>query len=79
METPKDYKIPYEDLELVAEDGIKLKCYIMKQSRDLESYGASQMDIPDYMTDEQVRLVSSCSRSSVIRFHCRTSVSSYSI
>ena len=47
--------MPYQDLELVTEDNVKLRCYLMVQSRSLPKYGATEMPLPDDMTDEQVR------------------------
>ena len=56
MATPKDYNIPYQDLELVAQDGVKLRCYMMIQKRSLSELGAEQMVVPEDMSDETVRL-----------------------
>ena len=58
--TPAQFNIPYEDLELTTEDNVKLKCYLMIQSRALSEHGATPMSVPDDMTDEQVCGMTNC-------------------
>ena len=40
--TPLDYHIPYDDLELIAADGVKVKAYLMKQRKELLDRNDSQ-------------------------------------
>ena len=55
--TPEQFNIPYEDLELITQDDVRLKCYLMVQKRSLADLGATEMVLPEDMTDEQVRLL----------------------
>lgn len=41
--TPLDYHIPYDDLELVAADGVKVKAYLMKQRKE-DRYDSRALD-----------------------------------
>lgn len=53
MQTPHDYGLAYEDLTLDTIDGIKVKCYLMLQRRELETDSISTP--PLKATDEEVR------------------------
>lgn len=47
---PGQYGLPYHDLELQTEDGVKLKCYLLAQTKELASGTATQ----DAILDEEV-------------------------
>lgn len=49
MATPENYGLPYEDLTLDTVDGIKIKCYLLLQRKQIDSLSLREM------TDKQVR------------------------
>lgn len=57
---PTDFGLPYENLELVTPDNVKLRSYLLVQRRELSHPGAGRLDIQEDETDEEV-----CSCSSI--------------
>ena len=55
MPTPDVFGLAYEDLELVAQDGVKLRCYLLKQAKDLPQPEATKLAVPGAETDDEVR------------------------
>lgn len=54
--TPADYEIPFENLELVASDGVLVKAYLMKQRKTLVGHAPEMSDNipPSEQTDDEV-------------------------
>lgn len=53
--TPDQFGLdPYEDLELTAQDGVKLKCYLLVQSKVLPQAEAPRVPVDDGLTDAEV-------------------------
>jgi len=61
--TPRDFGLTYDDLTLDTVDGIKIKCYLLLQSKDLTNAGATQSRPEE--TDEQF----AARRPTIIMFH----------
>lgn len=54
---PGQYGLPYVDLELQADDGIKLRCYLLIQAKHLPQPDAAALPpgtIVDGMSDDEV-------------------------
>ncbi|KAI0788924.1 alpha/beta-hydrolase [Irpex lacteus] len=67
---PGQYGLPYVDLELQADDGIKLRCYLLIQAKHLPQPDAAALPpgtIVDGMSDDEVGLAAS--RPTIIMFH----------
>ncbi|KAJ3558749.1 hypothetical protein NP233_g11441 [Leucocoprinus birnbaumii] len=65
---PSDHGIPYEDLNLLTSDGVILRCYLLKQSKDIASNPNAvelEADSDDSLTDEEFI----ASRPTIIMFH----------
>ncbi|KAK7689509.1 hypothetical protein QCA50_007301 [Cerrena zonata] len=62
---PERFGLPYHDLELTAQDGVKLRCYLLVQSKDLSQADATDVPFVENMSDEQFI----ASRPTVIMFH----------
>ncbi|KAF8233868.1 alpha/beta-hydrolase, partial [Tricholoma matsutake] len=77
---PTDFGIPYQDLELKTSDGIRLRCYLLPQSRSLSPPEATPVR-DDAATDDEVSQYLHCcvgglpclqfisSRPTVVMFH----------
>ncbi|KIP05743.1 hypothetical protein PHLGIDRAFT_36294 [Phlebiopsis gigantea 11061_1 CR5-6] len=64
--TPDQFGLAYDALELTSQDGVKLKNYLMVQTRDLPQPEATRIEgVPDDLTDEEF----AASRPTVIMFH----------
>jgi abhydrolase domain-containing protein 13 len=51
---PTDFGLPYEDVELITPDNVRIKCYLMIQRNPLDIAGMTEIDIPEGKTDEEV-------------------------
>lgn len=51
--TPTDVGLNYEGRELVTPDGVKLRCYLLTQKKDLSLLGGPAIDSPE-QSDEEV-------------------------
>ena len=56
VETPRDHGLEYQDITLETIDGIKIKCYLMLQRKDIEM-DSSLTPPPLERADEEVRMV----------------------
>ncbi len=52
---PTDFDLPYQDLTLNTPDGVKLRCYLLTQRKELSNHGAKHIPSSEEETDEQVR------------------------
>jgi len=55
---PTSYGIPYEDLDLETSDGISLRCYLLKQSKNIATIrNAIQIpeDLNESLSQDEVR------------------------
>ncbi|EPS97150.1 hypothetical protein FOMPIDRAFT_1150275 [Fomitopsis schrenkii] len=71
--TPTDVGLNYEGRELVTPDGVKLRCYLLTQKKDLSLLGGPAIDSPE-QSDEEVyshfpRVQYASTRPVVMMFH----------
>ena len=52
---PTDFDLPYQDPHLTTPDGVKLKCFLLTQRKELLKHGAKLIHSPEDETDEEVR------------------------
>ncbi len=52
---PTDFDLPYRDLPLETPDGVKLRCYLLTQRKELPNIGAMPIESPDEESNEEVR------------------------
>ncbi|KAG2362901.1 alpha beta-hydrolase [Suillus spraguei] len=62
---PTDFGLEYQDLPLVTEDGITLRCYLLMQRTEINNSHAAQIDYADNQTDEEF----ASTRPTVLMFH----------
>ncbi|THH26554.1 hypothetical protein EUX98_g7628 [Antrodiella citrinella] len=63
--TPSQYGLPYHDLELRTEDGVKLKCYLLVQTRHLDLSNVSAQPHDGTVEDDKF----ASTRPTIIMFH----------
>lgn len=51
---PTDFGLTYEDLPLQTSDGLTLRCYILRQRKELGHHQEGHVDTNGYRTDEEV-------------------------
>lgn len=51
---PTDFGLPYQDVELLTPDEVKLRCYLLVQRKDLLHIGAEPFEGTEEETDEEV-------------------------
>ena len=54
---PIDFGLPYQDVELVTPDDVKLRCYLMVQRKDMSNVNGAYVETKAEETDDQVRRV----------------------
>lgn len=47
MATPTDHGLPYDELNLVTPDKVTLKCYMLRQRKDLLSSNRNTIELPE--------------------------------
>jgi hypothetical protein len=52
---PTDFGLEYQDLPLVTEDGLTLRCYLLMQRTEISNSHAAHVNYPDQQTHEEVR------------------------
>lgn len=52
---PTDFGLEYQDLPLVTEDGITLRCYLLMQRTEISNSHAAHIDYANQQTHEEVR------------------------
>ncbi|RPD56558.1 alpha/beta-hydrolase [Lentinus tigrinus ALCF2SS1-7] len=62
---PTDFDLPYQDLPLTTPDGVKLRCYLLTQRKELPNHGAKRIHSPEEETDEQF----AARRPTILMFH----------
>ncbi|OBZ78246.1 Protein bem46 [Grifola frondosa] len=62
---PTDFDLPYQDLQLTTIDGVKLRCYLMVQRKDLPFVNVTQEETKDQQTNEEY----AAARPTVLMFH----------
>ncbi|RDX49406.1 alpha/beta-hydrolase [Lentinus brumalis] len=62
---PTDFDLPYQDLTLNTPDGVKLRCYLLTQRKELSNHGAKHIPSSEEETDEQF----AARRPTILMFH----------
>ncbi|KAG0699526.1 Alpha/Beta hydrolase protein [Suillus ampliporus] len=65
VQVPTDFGLEYQDLPLVTEDGITLRCYLLMQRTEISNSHAPHIDYPDQQTHEEF----ASNRPTVLMFH----------
>ncbi|GJE92320.1 alpha/beta hydrolase [Phanerochaete sordida] len=63
--TPDQFGLAYDALELAAEDGTRLRCYLLVQTRELPQAGAVRVSGGEGLSDDEF----AASRPTVVMFH----------
>ncbi len=58
VHVPTDFDLPYQDLPLTTPDGVKLRCYLLTQHKELSNHGAKPIPSPEEESNEEVRSIS---------------------
>ncbi|KAI6169601.1 Alpha/Beta hydrolase protein [Pisolithus thermaeus] len=62
---PDMYGLPYEDVELKTEDGVLLRCYLLKQRKDVNHAYALHIPVDDGISNDEF----AATRPTVLMFH----------
>ncbi|KZT06618.1 alpha/beta-hydrolase [Laetiporus sulphureus 93-53] len=62
---PIDFGLPYQDPELITPDGVRLRCYLLLQRKDMSHVDAPPVDTTEEETDEEF----ASRRPTVMMFH----------
>jgi hypothetical protein len=62
---PTDFGLEYQDLPLVTEDGLTLRCYLLMQRTEISNSHAAHVNYPDQQTHEEF----ASTRPTVLMFH----------
>ncbi|KAH9940294.1 alpha/beta-hydrolase [Amylocystis lapponica] len=62
---PTDFGLPYQDVELITPDDVKLRSYLMVQRKDLSYIGGARIETTAEETDEQF----ASTRPTIMMFH----------
>ncbi|KAG1736683.1 Alpha/Beta hydrolase protein [Suillus paluster] len=62
---PTDFGLEYQDLPLVTEDGLTLRCYLLMQRTEISNSHAPHIDYPEQQTHEEF----ASTRPTVLMFH----------
>ncbi|KXN88510.1 Protein bem46, partial [Leucoagaricus sp. SymC.cos] len=65
---PTDHGMPYEDLELITSDGVKLRCYMLRQSKEIAS-NPNAIEIPADVDSSISEAEFVANRPTVVMFH----------
>ncbi len=47
VSTPSEHGLPYDELDLVTPDNVTLKCYMLRQRKDLLSFNPNTIGLPE--------------------------------
>ncbi|KAI0764677.1 alpha/beta-hydrolase [Fomes fomentarius] len=65
VHVPTDFDLPYQDLPLTTPDGVKLRCYLLTQRKELSNHGAKPIQSPEEESNEEF----AARRPTVLMFH----------
>ncbi|KAG2130902.1 Alpha/Beta hydrolase protein [Suillus clintonianus] len=65
VQVPTDFGLEYQDLPLVTEDGLTLRCYLLTQRTEISNNQAAHIEYADHQTHEEF----ASTRPTVVMFH----------